>query len=421
MGNRWILCIDLKSFFASCECVERNLDAFSTPLVVCEPERNGAITLAVTPYLKTFGVPGRCRVYELSKYLPKEIQVIKAPPRMRLYQKKSKEVIGIYLDYVAEEDLHVYSIDEAFLDVTDYLTLYQKDAYALAKEILASVYENTGLTATAGIGPNLLLAKVSMDIEAKHVKDNIAFWKEEDVQEKLWKIKPLSKMWGIGSRMEIRLNKLGMYSVGDIAKADVWLLKKTFGVIGEELWLHANGIDETRIKELKTKEVKEKSFSHSQVLFKDYYAYNIDLIVFEMIDVLCRRLRAEKYECQVLHFGIGYSKNIGGGFNHSLKLDAPTDEEKVLYRECMAIFEKFYKDHFPIRKVSIHLSGLVENNHRQLNLFEEFEETQKNAQIKDTIDHIKSRFGANTIVRASSLLEDSTAIARNNMIGGHHA
>lgn len=421
MENRSILCIDLKSFFASVECVERKLDAFSTPLVVCDPQRNGAITLAVSPYLKTFGVPGRCRVYELDKYLPKEIQVIKAPPRMRLYQQKSKEVIGIYLDYIAEEDLHVYSIDEAFLDVTDYLTLYQKDAYALAKEILNRVYEKTGLTATAGIGPNLLLAKVSMDIEAKHIKDNIAFWTMKDVKEKLWKITPLSKMWGIGSRMEIRLNKMGMYSIGDIANSDVWLLKKTFGVIGEELWLHANGIDETRIKELKTKEVKEKSFSHSQVLFKDYYAYNIDLIVFEMIDVLCRRLRTEKYQCRILHFGISYSKNIGGGFHHSIKLDTNTDEEQILYRECMAIFEKFYIPHFPIRKVSIHLSGLVENNHRQLNLFEEFEEMQKNIQIKDTIDDIKSRFGANTIVRASSLLEDSTAIARNNMIGGHHA
>ena len=181
-------------------------------MIVCDPTRNGAITLAVTPFLKKFGVPGRCRVFELYKYnLPKNIKIIKAPPRMSLYIAKSKEVLSIYLEFVSHEDMHVYSIDEVFLDVTDYLKMYKMTDYELAKTIMQRIKDKTGLTATAGIGPNLLLAKVAMDIEAKHTKDNIAKWTYEDIPNKLWPITPLSKMWGIGPRMERNLNKLKIF------------------------------------------------------------------------------------------------------------------------------------------------------------------------------------------------------------------
>lgn len=212
--KRNIICIDLKSFFASCECVERNLDPFNTPLVVAEPNREGAITLAVTPYMKKLGIKSRGRIFEI----PKNITYKIARPRMSLYIKKSKEVVDIYLDYVAKEDLHIYSIDECFLDVTNYLKLYKKTTKELALDIMKTVYKKTGLCATAGIGPNLLLAKVSMDIEAKHNEDFIQEWTYEDIQTKLWNITPLSDMWGIGKRMEKRLNDMGLKKVGDIAK-----------------------------------------------------------------------------------------------------------------------------------------------------------------------------------------------------------
>lgn len=414
--KRNILCIDLKSFFASVECVERKLDPYTTPLVVCAPTRNGAITLAVTPYLKKFGVKGRSRVYEL----PRNLGIIKVPPRMRLYQKKSKEVIKIYLEYVAPEDLHIYSIDECFLDVTNYLKLYKKTDYELALEILRSVEEKTGLTATAGIGPNMLLAKVSMDIEAKHTKDNIAYWTYEDVKTKLWSIRPLSKMWGIGLHMEKRLNNMGLSSIGDIAKTKKEVLKREFGVMGEELWLHANGIDTSKIGDLNNTLVKEKSYSHSQVLFKDYYDFNINLIIFEMLDVMCRRLRKEKKLCGLIGFGISYSKNVGGGFYHSNKLAIQTDDSNILYRECMHIFDKYYNK-APIRKVSISFGHLTDNESRQLDLFVNPEQLEKNIHINETIDNIKDRFGANIIVPAASLLEDSTLLERNNKIGGHRA
>ncbi len=416
MEKRNILCIDLKSFFASVECVERNLDPYTTPLVVCDPKQKGAITLAVTPYLKKMGIKGRTRVYDI----PKHIKYIKVPPRMRLYQQKSKEVIGIFLDFIAEEDIHVYSIDEAFLDVTDYLRLYNKSDYDLAKTILKTVYQKTGLTATAGLGPNMLLAKVAMDIEAKNNDDNIAYWDYSDVETKLWKIAPLSKMWGIGPRMEKRLNAMGLFSVGDIAKFDKVKLKQTFGVMGLDLWMHCNGIDTARIKDLKNREIKDKSFSHSQVLFKDYFAFNIPIIIYEMVDVLCRRLRSEKYLCQGIGFGISYSQKIGSGFYRSQKLDALTNDAEVIYKVCMFIFDQYYIN-LPIRKVSISLNRLVENTQVQLNLFESFEEIENKERINSTIDEITNRYGKNSLLKASSLLKDSTIMDRNNKIGGHRA
>lgn len=416
MNKRNILCIDLKSFFASCECVERGLDPYNTPLVVCNPTQKGAITLAVTPYLKAQGIKGRTRIYDI----PSHIKYIKVPPRMRLYQQKSQEVISIFLDFIADEDIHVYSIDEAFLDVTDYLHLYQMSEYELATTILQTIYQKTGLTATAGLGPNMLLAKVAMDIEAKHNNDNIAYWTEEDVKTKLWKITPLSKMWGIGPRMEKKLNTLGLYSIGDVACYDKVKLKQKFGIMGVDLWLHCNGMDDTQIKDLKTQEVKDKSFSHSQVLFKDYFSFNIPIIIYEMVDVLCRRLRKEKYLCKSIGFGIGYSKQTGGGFYHSQKLDALTNEAETIYKICMFIFDQYYTN-LPIRKVSISVSHLVENTQIQLNLFEDFKEIEKKERINSTIDQITDRFGKNSLLKASSLLKDSTIKDRNNKIGGHQA
>ena len=262
--------IDLKSFFASCECIDRGLDPFTYPLVVANPNQgSGAITLAVTPYLKEKGVKSRGRLFEI----PKNIKYKIAKPRMSLYIEKSKEVVSVYLKYVAKEDLHIYSIDECFLDVTDYLKMYGKTDYELALDILKDIKESTGLCATCGIGPNMLLAKISMDIEAKHNKNFIAKWTYDDIESKLWTISPLSKMWGIGPRMEKNLNKLGIYNVKELAFYDRNKLKQKFGVIGTELWNHANGIDLSRIKDYE--KTKEKSYSHSQVLFKDYNGENI--------------------------------------------------------------------------------------------------------------------------------------------------
>lgn len=414
--NRNIMCIDLKSFFAFVECVERSLDPYTTPLIVCNPEQKGAITLAVTPYLKSQGIPGRVRIYDI----PKNITYVKVPPRMSLYQRKSKEVISIYLKYVAKEDLHVYSIDECFLDVTNYLKMYNMTDYELALTILNDIKKTTGLVGTAGIGPNMLLAKISMDIEAKHTKDNIAKWTYDDVKTKLWNIKPLSKMWGIGTNLEKRLNKMNIYSVKELALTDINKLIKEFGILGRELYFHANGIDDSKISDLNNYQPKEKSISNSQVLFKDYFDFNIDIIIYEIIDTLCRRLRKEKLLCGLISLGIYSSRTSSGSFHHSLKLNERTDNANEIFRTAMYIFNHYYTK-FPIRKVAISFSNLSPNDKIQLDIFENYEDIEKRKRIEETIDKVKEKFGPNSILKASSLLSDSTIKERNGLIGGHKA
>lgn len=412
--ERHILSIDLKSFFASCECVSRKLDPFSIPLVVANPNQGqGAITLAVTPFLKKQGVKSRGRLYEI----PQNIKYIIVPPRMSMYIEFSKKVLDVYLYYVAKEDLHVYSIDECFLDVTHYLKMYKKTDYELAEEILNSITKRTGLTATCGIGPNILLAKIAMDVEAKKYKNGIAKWTYDDVKNKLWKITPLSKMWGIGPRMEKRLNNLGIYSIGDLANYNQNILKNKFGIMGAELWEHANGIDLSSIKDLSIKQ-PDKSYSNSQVLFKDYNGNNINLIIREMVEIVAKRLRQNNKQGLIIGLLIGYSKSVGSGFYHVLKLDTPTDDIRVIFDVCMMIFDKYYANQ-PIRKVGVSVGGLSEKDCLQLSIFESLEEINKNENENKVIDKITEKFGKNSILKASALLEESTIRERNKKIGGH--
>ena len=413
--HRNFLCIDLKSFFASAECLDRGLNPFTTPLVVANPTQgNGAITLAVTPYLKTLGVKSRGRLYEI----PKSIKYMIAKPRMSLYLAKSREVVEVYLKYVSLEDLHIYSIDECFLDVTNYLKMYEKSDYELALDILEDVQKSTGLTATCGIGPNMLLAKLSMDIEAKHNKDFIAKWTYDDIPNKLWPIHPLSKVWGIGPRMEVNLNRLGIYSVYDLAHYDRNKLKQKFGVIGTELWNHANGIDLSLIGDME--KTKDKSYSHSQVLFKDYNGNNIKIIIREMVEVVAMRLHKNHVTSSLIGLGIGYSKDVGGSFYHQIKLDQPTDIESVILANALMIFDKYYEG-LPIRKVTISCGRLQEKSGVQLNIFDNIEKIKEQEQIDEAILEIKDKYGKNALLKASSLLNDSTIHERNKKIGGHSA
>ena len=414
MIKRNIISIDLKSFFASCECVERGLDPFKVDLVVANPNQgNGAITLAITPHLKMQGIKSRTRLYEIPKNIKYEI----VPPRMKLYLEKSKAVVDILLNYVDEKDLHVYSVDESFLDVTAYLKMYKKTDYELAKTIMKDIKEKLGLTSTCGIGPNILLAKVAMDIEAKHNKDNIAKWTYDMVKEKLWPITPLSKMWGIGPRMEKRLNSLGLYKIEDIAKYDKNKLKDLYGIMGEELWYHSNGIDEAIISDYKISP-KTMSFSNSQVLFKDYDEKNIKIIIDEMCESMARRLRLAHKKCQIVGLGISYSKNNPGGFYHNMKVH-PTDLESELIKITENIFDNYY-EYKPIRKITVVAANLTNNNSIQLNLFENLETIENEEKVNNAIDEIKEKYGKNSLVKASALLSDSTMIDRNRKLGGHH-
>lgn len=413
---RSIMCIDLKSFYASVECADKGLDPFKTPLVVADKERGGgSICLAVSPYLRNKGVPGRLRIFQL----PKNENIIFCKPRMHRYLEASASVVNIFLKYVSKDDIHIYSVDEAFLDFTDYKKLYPMSNKELAKKILNEIRDELHLYATCGIGPNMLLAKLSMDIESKKNKSNIAEWTYEDVPFKLYPVTPLSKMWGIGPRNEATLNKMGFICVGDIANSDVALLKKKFGVLGEELWYHTHGIDMSLIQDKKKYKALSKSYGIGQVMFQDYYRLTAPQIILEMCDELSSRLRKTNKKAGVIHLFIGYNQDSGGGFAHQVKLAEPVNLGSDIKRECIKMFDKYYDDE-PIRRFNISLSGLVEDAGTQLNLFEDTEKKIKEEKLLDTMDGIKKKYGKNSVRRASTELEYSTAKKRNEEIGGHH-
>ncbi len=415
--NKHILCIDLKSFYASVECVLAGYNPFNTPLVVADKERgNGSIVLSVTPYLKDMGVSSRCRIYEL----PTDVNIIYAKPKMKTYLEYSAKIISNYLDFISEDDLYIYSVDEAFLDVTSYLDYYRCSDIALGKRILEALKTKLGLYATCGVGPNMLMAKLAMDIEAKHSPEFIAKWLYDDLPTKLWPVTPLSKMWGIGHRMSHHLNVLGMHTVGDIANSSPAFLKEQFGVLGEELYYHTHGIDMSLIQDKDNIKKNRKSFGLGQVLFRDYSSEEIMLIIEEMTDEVTRRLRLAKKQTKCIALHIGYAKEFGGGFSRQLTLEEPTSSVHAIYEVCLRLFD-MYDEGLPIRRVGISLSQLRTQTHYQYSLFEDVESLAKEAKILNVIDHIKHDHGVNSINRASSELPHSTEKRRNESIGGHHA
>ena len=412
MKKRVIAVIDLKAFYSYVECLDRGLDPWKEPLVVADKDRGtNTIVLSVSPFLKKQGIPSRCRIKEL----PKKYKYIYAVPRMERYLEKSAQVIDVLYHFVAEEDVHVYSIDEAFVDLTSYLKYYNKTPLQMVTTIINQIKEETGLQATAGIGDNFFLAKIALDIYAKKERNGIARVSSNEIKEKLWPITPLSKVWSIGPRMEARLNKIGLFTVKDIALSNLDYLRDKFGVIGEQLWRHANGIDEADIHE--KYEPKERSLSLSQVLFRDYSKDEAITIVREMVDTLASRMRNDNKMTKVVAIYVGYSKNMGGFARRSTLL-APTDDTELLLKAILEIYHMYIKD-LPIRTIGLNFGGLLESTYQQLNMFEDDKEQIKRRNLQKTMDKLQSKFGKNSVLRASSLLEESTIKERNNFIGGH--
>jgi DNA polymerase V len=413
--DKWIAVFDIKAFYASFECVERKLDPFVTPLAVTDTSRKeSTIVLSVSPYLKSLGVPSRCR----RRDLPTNIKgMILATPQMEKYVKCSAKVMSIFLDYVGEDDLHIYSIDEAFLNIGPYLTLNKCGPYELCKRIQKDVKDKTGLIVTCGIGPNMFLAKVADEQEAKNNMDFIALWRKEDIANKLWPIKPLSKLWGISSGYEASLNKLGIYSIYDLAHYDKGILVKKFGVMGEELYNNANGIDDTDIREKYTPQ--DKNISLGQVLMRDYSLDEIPLIIEEMTDDLAARLRKNRLKATSVALSIVYSSlSTMGGFHHQCKLLKPTDLNSELYEALKHLYITYAEDK-PIRQVQISFGGLVKNDYDQGSIFKDFKSEGEERSLYHALDKIQQKFGKNSVLRTSSLEKSSTAKERHNQIGGH--
>ena len=415
--HRNIICIDLKSFYASVECALRGLNPFTTPLVVADRTRsNGSVVLAVTPYLKLRGVKGVCRVYEL----PDDPSIIFAKPRMSKYLEYSTKILEIYLKYVSFEDMHIYSVDEVFLDLTSYLSYYQKTEEEIAEMILRDILLTTKIPATCGIGPNMLISKLALDLESKKSPSFIAKWDYDDIPKKLWPVTPISKMWGIGTNMERNLNRLGIHKIGDLANYSLDKLVKFYGIMGAELYYHSHGIDMSIISEKLVYKPVSKSYGMSQMLFRDYDGDDVPQIILEMTDEVTKRLRQGNKKAYTINLGISYSREARGGFNRQLTLTFPTNNEAEIYNSCMELFDTYYDDS-PIRRVSIRTTNLVEEHYVQLNLFKDMNKVIKDHKIQSSLDSIKFRYGKSTVLRASSLLSSSTIKARNTMVGGHNA
>lgn len=418
MDNKIYLCIDLKSFYASVECVERGLDPFKINLVVADPTRGGgAITLAATPAIKELGVPSRGRIYEI----PKNIEYITTMPRMKLYMQYSAKVYSIFLKYIAAEDIHVYSIDESFMDVTPYLSLYQMSAKQLAKTIINDIYQETGITATAGIGTNLFLAKVALDITAKHAKDFMGYLDEDLFKQIIWHHKPITDIWMIGRGTANRLAQLNIYDLYGVAHCNQKVLYKIFGVNAEYLIDHSWGKEPTEIKDIKAYKPSTNSISNSQILFEDYSYQNAYLVMKEMVEINVLQLVEKHLVTNHISLYIGYSKNIISPSRGSRKITNTTNSYKILLEEFKLLYKKIINPHFPIRQIGISFGNVKDEIYEQFDLFANQEDIEKEKKIQETIVTIHHLYGKNSVLKGMNLYEKATQRKRNTLIGGHNA
>ena len=417
--QRVYICIDLKSFYASVECVERGFDPLSTNLVVADSERSEkTICLAITPPMKALGLSSRCRVFEI----PKGIDYIMATPRMQLYIEYSANIYEIYLKYIAKEDIHVYSIDEVFMDVTDYLTMYGMSAKELAVRIMRDVYESTGITATAGIGTNLYLAKVALDITAKHVDDHIGYLDEETYQKTLWDHIPLTDFWRVGAGTVKRLEKYGIYNMGQIAHSDEDFLYKLFGIDAELLIDHAWGREITTIGDIKNYKPKHNSLSSGQVLSRDYGYDEGMLIVKEMADLLCLDLVDKGLITQSISLYVGYSNALKiEGDRGSISMTMPTSSAKTILPYIEQLYKKVVKPYTPVRRFNLSFNNVVDETYQQYDIFADPVELEKEHNLQKAMIDIKKKFGKNAILKGMNLEEGGTTMERNKQIGGHRS
>ena len=421
------LCIDLKSFYASVECVYRNLDSLTTKLVVADESRgSGTICLAVSPALKELGVKNRCRLFEI----PKDIDFIIAKPRMKAYMEVSAEIYSIYLKYVSKDDIHVYSIDECFIDITDYTKLYNLTPYELAKKIIDDVYNSTGICATCGIGTNLYLAKIAMDITAKHVDSHIAYLDEELFIKTLWNHTPITDFWNISYGTANRLYKHGITDMEGIAKADEYMLYKEFGINAELLIDHSKGIETCTIKDIHNYKSKSNSLTNSQVLFKDYNYEDALLVLKEMVDLSVSELVDKGLVTPSISLAIGYSNKMPSNYEDyknipstggSMKLNTISQSRRELLDSFTSLFIKTTIPNTPIRRITISLNNVVEEIYATYDFFSDLKMLEKEKNVVKVVNSINKKYGKNSILKAMDLDKNATTKQRNKLIGGHNS
>lgn len=436
-SEKCYLCIDLKSFYASVECTDRGWDPFTTKLVVADPERSQTtICLAVSPALKALGVPGRCRVFEI----PKDIDYFMAPPRMKRYMEVSTHIYSLYLRYVSPQDVHVYSIDECFIDATPYLSLYHMDAVTFAKTLTKTVFDDTGICATVGIGTNLFLAKVALDITAKHTHDGIGILNETSFKQQIWFHQPITDIWNIGPGIARRLAKYGVHTLAGICAMKRKTLYKEFGVNAEYLIDHAWGQEPCTIAQIHSYVPEGHSLVNGQVLPCDYTLEETRIVMHEMIDASILELVQKGLVAESISLSIGYARpkitaetkssfpqespshrhfyaHTGG----TRKIDRRTNSARVLKQHFELLFNETTSDALPIRRISIGFGGLLPEKYATITLFDNRKAEIKERCRQEAIIAIREKFGKNAMLKGISLQEKATARERNNQVGGHRA
>lgn len=415
------ICIDLKSFYASVECVERGLDPMTTNLVVADPTRTEkTICLAISPSMKAMGVKNRCRVFEI----PKNIRYIMAPPRMQYYIDYAAKIYGVYIKYISPDDIHVYSIDEVFIDVTNYLDRYNKTPREMAEFLMSEVLREVGVRATAGIGSNLYLAKIALDITAKHARDFIGELDEEAYRQQLWDHQPLHDFWMIGSRTEARLARYGIHTMRQITETPEDFLYKQFGINAELLIDHAWGRESCEISDIKSYVRKSHSVSSGQVLKRPYNAHEAEIIVREMCDAICLDLIKKNLVTRSVAVVVRYTGD-GAGL-HSVgtaSFDTATNLDNVITPAIIDAYRSVVDVDIPIRGIQIACNDVKEDDgQRQMSLFDgDAEEDKKQKALREQIINLKRKYGNNAVFKGTDLQEAATALERNNQIGGHKA
>lgn len=435
------ICIDLKCFYASVECIDRGLDPFKDRLVVADPERsNTTICLAITPAMKALGVKNRCRVFEI----PPGITYIMARPRMRLYMKKSADIYAIYLRYVSPEDVHVYSIDECFIDATPYLDLYDMGARDFARLLMDAVRAETGICATAGVGTNLFLAKVALDITAKHALDNIGFLDEAAFKREIWFHRPLTDIWSIGPGIARRLARYGARDLAGVAALSKETLYREFGVNAEYLIDHAWGQEPCTIAEIQRYKPEGHSMTNGQVLPGDYTFEEARLVLKEMVDASVLEMVEQGVVTERISLMVGYARSAGSFADVELfegehgkrpvsghrwglhtggnrKLDRRTNSRALLTACFEELYDETTRRDVPIRRVNIGFGDLLHEEYGTLTLFDDEAAFERERSLQEALVAVRGKFGKNAMLKGMSLREKATARERNEQVGGHRA
>ncbi|MDQ0231878.1 Y-family DNA polymerase [Metabacillus malikii] len=411
--KRKILCIDMKSFYASCAAVLLGLDPLTCYLVVVgDTERQGSIVLAASPKMKKeFGIKTGARLFEV----PNDPRIQIVNPKMGTYIRMSTEITKLFHRYVPKEAIHTYSVDESFIEV-DGVEHIWGNAQTIAAKIRDDMEREFQLPSAIGIGPNMLLAKVCLDTDAK--KTGVAEWTYDDVKEKLWKIEPLSKMWGIGSRVEKTLNRMGIFNIGQLANYPLALLEKKFGIMGNQLYYHAWGVD---LSEVGAPIMQGQiSFGKSQILLRDYPdPEEVKHVILEICEEVARRARQHKKVGRTVSLTIGYSRDeFGGGFHRSRTMEQPTNITMDIYETCLQLFNKFYANK-TVRQIAVSLSNIEDDCEMQLDLFRPNRTKQRT--LGYVMDSIRGKYGSDAILRAVSYTPAGTAKHRAKLVGGHKA